>query len=464
MHGASLIGRVVARAEQRGSVNQPCFVVAAYAEGSSRPRNFCRNSLLQLRIVSSAGLSSEKRAASTQIKNDACHRFGVDIQNRSYGPCVRLQPLLDLFTLWNSRKTTCRTKSVVREARVYFCQPLQSFPCGLLADRDVRVVRLDGFAVRGVRDAHGQPRADQRIENGQLQLIQWKRTVISRDDGSCSLLRFIVSKNAVSGGDRRLRCSDSVVHIAKINQAHDLARLRPRIADQYVVIVSIAVNYRAAQTRQDRHDFRFIEREKFFHQRAPLRIANILDVILDPSRARRIPFQFALCSRVRKRLQRRVQLPQKPAEIAEKLRCVRVDFSKNLSIQKGEQPNEARRTIRRGSRSKQVTAAIGHDPRQWQLRRALRQMRQRPALQINEGMLPRRVHYFEDERLPVRARQMEVVVVFAWQRPSSGFNPVEFVRQAHRFRFRHRLSYAGLQLHAPNLIRNSRSASILDGL
>jgi len=79
-------------------------------------------------------------------------------------------------------------------------------------------------------------------------------------------------------------------------------------------------------------------------------------------------------------------------------------------------------------------------------------------------MLPRRVHYFEDERLPVRARQMEVVVVFAWQRPSSGFKPVEFVRQAHRFRFRYRLSYARLQLHAPNLIRNSRSASILDSL
>src|SRR5437899_2316562 len=128
MHGASLIGRVVARAEQGGSVNQPRFVVAAHAEGSSCPRNFGRNSLLQPRIVSSAGLSSEKRAANTQIANHACRRFGVDIQNRSYGPCVRLQPLLDPFTLWNGRKTACRTKSVVREARVYFCQPLQSFP------------------------------------------------------------------------------------------------------------------------------------------------------------------------------------------------------------------------------------------------------------------------------------------------------------------------------------------------
>src|SRR5260370_29645065 len=190
----------------------------------------------------------------------------------------------------------------------------------------------------------------------------------------------------------------------------------------------------------------------------------MLDVILDPTGARRIPFQFALCSRVRKRLQRRVQFPQKPAEIAKKLRCVRVDFSKSCSMQKGEQPDETVASVRRGNRSKQFTTAIACDARQRQLRRALRQMGQRLALQINEGMLPRRVHYFEDERLPVRARQMEVVVVFAWQRPSSGFKPVEFPRQAHRLRFHYRLSYARLQQHAPNLIRKCRGASILDGL
>src|ERR1700687_1332694 len=90
-------------------------------------------------------------------------------------------------------------------------------------------------------------------------------------------------------------------------------------------------------------------------------------------------------------------------------------------------------------------------------------MRQCPALQIDEGLLPSRMHYFEDERMSVCARQMEVVVVFAWQRPRGGLQPVKFARQVDGFRFGHRLSYASLPQHAPNLIRKSRSASIPDG-
>src|SRR6267378_7907534 len=91
-------------------------------------------------------------------------------------------------------------------------------------------------------------------------------------------------------------------------------------------------------------------------------------------------------------------------------------------------------------------------------------MRQSPALQVDEGALASRMHYFEDERMSVCARQMEVVVVFARQRPRGGLQPVKFARQASGLRFGHRLSYAGLQEHAPNLIRKSRSASIPDGL
>src|SRR6266576_3197595 len=87
-------------------------------------------------------------------------------------------------------------------------------------------------------------------------------------------------------------------------------------------------------------------------------------------------------------------------------------------------------------------------------------MGQGPALQIDEGTLPGRMHYFEYERMPVRARQVEVVVVFARQRPGACFKPVKFARQANRFRFGHWLRYAGLQQHVPNLIRKSRSASI----
>src|SRR6267378_3876803 len=143
---------------------------------------------------------------------------------------------------------------------------------------------------------------------------------------------------------------------------------------------------------------------------------------------------------------------------------MRADFCENCSIHKGKQPDEARRAVRRSNRSKWFAVAIRGDARQRQLRRALRQMCQGPALQINEGTFPRRMHHLEDERMSVCARQMEVVVVFARQRPRSSLQPVKFARQADRFRFRRWLSYAGLQQHATNLICKSRSASIPDGL
>src|SRR5690348_7341729 len=93
----------------------------------------------------------------------------------------------------------------------------------------------------------------------------------------------------------------------------------------------------------------------------------------------------------------------------------------------------------------------------------LRQMLQRPALQFDEGSIPRRMHHFEDEPMSVPAFQVEIVVVFTRQRPCHSLDPVKFARQTNRFRFRYRMSYARLQRHAPNLICNSRSASIPQG-
>src|SRR2546430_11507293 len=81
------------------------------------------------------------------------------------------------------------------------------------------------------------------------------------------------------------------------------------------------------------------------------------------------------------------------------------------------------------------------------------------ALQIDEGMLPGRMHYFEDERMSGCASQMEVIVVLARQCPRASLQPIKFARQANSLGFRRRLSYAGFQQHAPNLIRKCRSAS-----
>src|SRR5258708_37244949 len=136
-----------------------------------------------------------------------------------------------------------------------------------------------------------------------------------------------------------------MVHVAKINLSQDMPRLGPRITSQHVVVDGIAVNHAASQAWQDMNDFRFIQRKKCFHQRAPLRSADILDIVLDPTGARRIPFQFAMRSGVRKRLQRRVHLAKKPAEIAKKLRRMRPNFGENRSTYKRKKPDEARRAV-----------------------------------------------------------------------------------------------------------------------
>jgi hypothetical protein len=58
---------------------------------------------------------------------------------------------------------------------------------------------------------------------------------------------------------------------------------------------------------------------------------------------------------------------------------------------------------------------------------------------------------------------MKIVVVFPRQRPRGSPNPIEFTRQAYRFRFCCWVSYAGFQPHATNLIRKCLSASIAKG-
>jgi hypothetical protein len=85
-----------------------------------------------------------------------------------------------------------------------------------------------------------------------------------------------------------------------------------------------------------------------------------------------------------KRLQRRIHLPEKPTEIAQKFRRMRPHFGQNFSLHKREQPDEARHAIRYCNRGEKFATVVRYNARQGQLVRALRQMRQRPALQINE--------------------------------------------------------------------------------
>ena len=196
--------------------------------------------------------------------------------------------------------------------------------------------------------------------------------MISRDDCPRCRQWLFLPEDGVSGGNRRLRHGEPVMHVAKINHAYDLARRGPRITDQHVVVVGIAINHAASQARQQGKDFRFIERQKLLDKCAPLRVRDMFDKVPDPSGARRIPFQFAMGSGVRKRLQRRIHLAEKTAEITKNLRRVRADFGQSRSNHKSKQPDKAPRAVRGSHRSKQFTAAIWFDARQRQMRRALR--------------------------------------------------------------------------------------------
>jgi hypothetical protein len=97
------------------------------------------------------------------------------------------------------------------------------------------------------------------------------------------------------------------------------------------------------------------------------------------------------------------------------------------------------------------------------MRRPLRQMTQRLALQIDEGALPRWVHHLQHERAAIFCFQPEIIVVFARQRPRRYFKPVKFARHSNGFFFGSGMGYAFLKQHAPNLIRKRQSASIPEG-
>src|SRR6266849_1779381 len=237
VNSAPFVRGISARTEQWRNVKQAWFIVTAHTNGRASSLQHVKYFFGENGNFRGVGVGAKKRTTNTKVKNVARGSSQINIQDRGRGACARFQPLLDLFTLRNGRKPASRTKSVVSETRVDFFESLQGFPRRRFADRDVPVIRPKGFAVRGISDADGQPRADQSIQNGQLQLIEWKRAMVSRDEGSSRFQWVFLPQDGVSCGNRRLRHSEPVVQIAKINHAHDLSGLRPGFADQHVVVV-----------------------------------------------------------------------------------------------------------------------------------------------------------------------------------------------------------------------------------
>ena len=218
--------------------------------------------------------------------------------------------------------------------------------------------------MRGIGHAYGQPRPDQRIQDRQLQLVERKRSVITRHDRCGRRQGIPLPKNGVSRGNRRLRRDQSMMHVAEVDHTCHFARQRPRLAHQHIVIVGIPVDHAAPQPRQNRNNFRLVKRQESFHQRPLLCIRNMLKNALYPRGPRRIPLQFPVRCRMRKGLQRGIHLAQKPPNVAEELRRVRAHFRENSSIHESQQPHEARGTLRPRDGCKKFTFQVAHDA--WQ--------------------------------------------------------------------------------------------------
>jgi hypothetical protein len=62
------------------------------------------------------------------------------------------------------------------------------------------------------------------------------------------------------------------------------------------------------------------------------------------------------------------------------------------------------------------------------------------------------MHYFEDEAATFIRRQVKIVIVFAGQRTSIGFQRKNFTRKLRCFRFPDGLGYTRLRQHGSNLI------------
>ena len=88
-------------------------------------------------------------------------------------------------------------------------------------------------------------------------------------------------------------------------------------------------------------------------------------------------------------------------------------------------------------------------------------MLQHLALHLNEGLLPGRMHEFQDKFTPINRREVEIIVVLAGERLGGDFEAENFARDANGFYFSDRLGYARFWNHAGNLIRKGRTASIL---
>ena len=206
------------------------------------------------------------------------------------------------------------------------------------------------------------------------------------------------------------------VHVAEIDDAENLARLRPWRADQGVVIVGVAIDHAAAEVGKIRNGIGFEEIEKLFRESAALRIRDIGKIIAGPQGAGEIPLEFADCSGMRKIKECEIEFAKEAAERSKKLRRMRFGFSEGGARKKGEEPDEARGAVFEFEAGKELALLCGHDAGQSEMRCALSEVGECAARHSHEGFFAGRMHYLEDELAGAGSAKVKIVFIFAWER------------------------------------------------
>ena len=124
--------------------------------------------------------------------------------------------------------------------------------------------------------------------------------MISGKDRTCGGNRIIFAENRVSCSDGRFRNGQACVHVAKIDDAHDLLMLRRCRPDKSVVIVGIAIDDATAEAVETRNSLSLELIQEMLCQSAPLGIDDSGEFLEGPERTAEVPFQNAVCCRVGK--------------------------------------------------------------------------------------------------------------------------------------------------------------------
>ncbi len=444
MDGAPLVGGGPAR-EERRQVDRARLAVASDAEHGTGLRECFVDPRREHLGPGVARVGSEEAARDAEVHDEVAGAAQVEVEDARGVHAAEPGPKRGTL---RERGQGARVAQQCRdEARVERVQLLERRPRGRLAHARVRVAAARARARRRHDDTHRQARRHERRHESDLRLLERQRGVVAGDDGGHRRERVFLSEQRVGRGDRRLGHQQPVMHVAEVEQAGHGAGKCPRVAQEHVVVVGVAVDHLAAQPRQRRCHLLPEARESACGEAAPRGIGDPLERRDEGECPRQVPGKLAARGRVREVGECPVQLPEQAPERGERLRRARPRSGEGLPRQPAEHADEPLAAVRPPQLAHRGAAPRLDDARQRQLRRARLEVDQHRALHRHERPLARGVHRLQDERAPVGGGEAEVVVELAGQRARPRVEPVERGRDPGRVAFAERALGAALGVH-----------------